>query len=405
MKDLMLIRILGADRPGIASTVTNLMAQYGVDILDMGQSVIHDALSLGLLIRIPQGGESAAVVKDLLYASHEMGINCKFTPISAEEYTQWVEAAGKPRWIVTLLGRTISAAQVAAVSRVITFHKLNIQSIHRLTGRPATEEADRQRPACIEFSVRGDPGDVVSMRKAFLAIASQMGVDIALQEDNAFRRNRRLVAFDMDSTLIRLEVIDELAKAWGVGEQVSYITEAAMRGELDFKQSLKKRLELLRGMPQGMLEKVSQHIPLNDGAEKLIRNLKRFGYKTAVLSGGFTYFGEKLQAQLGIDTVHANKLAIENGVLTGDVEGAVVDAQRKADLLKELAAKENISLQQTIAVGDGANDLPMLNLAGLGIAFRAKPLVKEGAGHAISTLGLDAILYLLGFRDRDIEEL
>jgi len=403
MNDLMLVHVFGPDRPGIANTISGLLAQYGVDILDVGQSVIHDALSLGMLIRIPEGAQSAAAVKDLLYAAHEMGISCKFTPVSAQEYDNWVDLAGKPRWIVSLLGRTISSAQFAAVSRVITDNGLNIQSVNRLTGRPRREDDDHDRPACIEFSVRGTPSDVKAMRTSFLSIAAEMGVDIALQEDNAFRRNRRLVAFDMDSTLIRVEVIDELAKAWGVGDQVAAITESAMRGELDFRQSLKKRLSLLKGMPVSALDQVAAHIPLNDGAEKLVRNLKRFGYKTAVISGGFTFFGEKLKEKLGIDHVHANVLEIKDGKLTGEVDGEIVDARRKADLLRSIAERESISLKQTIAVGDGANDLPMLNLAGLGIAFRAKPVVKEGAGHAISTLGLDAILYLLGFRDRDIE--
>ncbi len=403
MNDMILVHIFGVDRTGVIASFSSLMAGYGVDILDMGQAVIHDALSLGMLIRMPQGAQSAAVVKDLLYAAHELGISCKFTPVTQERYQAWVDGAGKPRWIVTLLGRTISAAQVAAVTRVITDNGLNIQSINRLTGRPSLDEDGESRPACIEFSVRGKPGDVDAMRRHFLRIAAEMGVDIALQEDNAFRRNRRLVAFDMDSTLIRAEVIDELAKAGGVGQQVAAITESAMRGELDFRQSLRKRLSLLKGMPAEMLEKVAQDIPLNDGAEKLVRNLKRFGYRTAIISGGFTFFGQRLQARLGIDHMHANALRIVDGHLTGEVDGEIVDAQRKAALLRSIAESEGISLQQTIAVGDGANDLPMLNLAGLGIAFRAKPVVKEGAGHAISTLGLDAVLYLLGFRDRDME--
>ncbi len=205
----------------------------------------------------------------------------------------------------------------------------------------------------------------------------------------------------MDSTLIAAEVIDELAKEVGVGRDVAAITESAMRGEIDFKQSLRRRLMLLRGLPAATLEAVAERIPMTEGAERLITNLKRFGYKIAIISGGFTYFGRRLQERLGIDFLFANELEITDGRLTGHVVGDIVDAAKKAEILTTLAAREGLSLQQVIAVGDGANDLPMLNLAGLGIAFHAKPVVKQGAKQAISTLGLDSILYLVGMRDRD----
>lgn len=218
-----------------------------------------------------------------------------------------------------------------------------------------------------------------------------------------YRRTRRLVCFDMDSTLIEAEVIDELAKAAGVGEQVIEITEAAMRGELDFEASFRKRLALLKGLDEGVLEDIAASLPITEGAEKLVSTINKLGYKTAILSGGFTYFGRYLQKRLGIDYVFANELEIENGKVTGQVSGTIVDGKRKAELLRELAQKEKISLEQVVAVGDGANDLPMLSIAGLGIAFRAKPLVKAEAKQAISHLGLDAILYLMGFRDREIQ--
>ncbi len=312
-----------------------------------------------------------------------------------------MEAQGKARHIVTLLARTITAEQVAAISRVIAENGLNIDVITRLSGRTSLTESSSSRQACVEFSVRGTPPDPAGIKGQFLAIAGNLGVDIAFQEDGAFRRNRRLVAFDMDSTLIAAEVIDELAKEAGVGKDVAAITESAMRGEIDFKQSLRKRLMLLRGLPAGTLDAVAERIPMTDGAERLINNLKRFGYKIAIISGGFTYFGRRLKERLGIDFLFANELEIQDGGLTGNVVGDIVDAAKKAEILAGLAAREGLSLQQVIAVGDGANDLPMLNLAGLGIAFHAKPVVKQGAKQAISTLGLDSILYLIGMRDRD----
>ncbi|EGJ49867.1 phosphoserine phosphatase SerB [Desulfocurvibacter africanus] len=401
MREIVLIHVYGQDRPGIMHALTAKLAEYGVDILDIGQAVIHDSLSLSLMIKIPPESESAPIIKEVLFLAHELDVGLKFTPVDSDEYETWVAAQGKPRHIVTLLGRKIAASQVAAVSQVLTEAGLNIESAHRLSGRaPLGTELSRSR-ASVEFSVRGTPSDPNALRESFLAISSELEVDIAFQEDNAFRRNRRLVAFDMDSTLIQAEVIDELAAAYGVGEQVSAITAAAMRGELDFRESLRRRLALLKGMPADRLEEVAGRIPLTEGAERLIRNLKRFGYKIAIISGGFTFFGRRLQESLGIDYLYANELEIADGRLTGGVQGGIVDAARKAEVLREIAARENISLQQVIAVGDGANDLPMLGLAGLGIAFHAKPVVKRGARQSISTLGLDSILYLMGLRDRD----
>jgi len=243
--------------------------------------------------------------------------------------------------------------------------------------------------------------DEAKFREELLAITDSLGIDIAFQEDNIFRRNRRLVVFDMDSTVITSEVIDELAIEAGVGAEVAAVTERAMRGELDFSESLRLRVSKLAGLEESVLEQVARCLQLTEGAETLFHNLHNLGFKTAILSGGFTYFGLYLQKKLNIDYVYANELEIENGKLTGKVVGQVVDGNRKAELLEHIAGKENIRLEQTIAVGDGANDLPMLGRAGLGIAFRAKPIVRESARQAISTLGLDAILYLMGFRDRD----
>ena len=400
MNEIIMINIAGDDRPGVTSSITGILADHDVAVLDIGQAVIHDTLSLGLLVSLPSGTEAASILKDVLFRCHEMGLQVRFLPVSADSYQQWVAGQGKQRHIVTLLARKISAQHIAHVTEIVSRYGLNIDRIDRLSGRVPLEGVDEQSKASGELSVRGNLADASDFRGELLTLASEMDIDIAYQEDSMFRRTRRLVAFDMDSTLIEAEVIDELASAAGVGEKVAEITERAMRGEIDFKESFAARVALLKGLDESVLEGIAESLPITEGAERLVSTLKKLGYKTAILSGGFTYFGHYLQKRLGIDYVYANELAIEEGRVTGEVSGVVVDGQRKAELLREIAQREGIDMEQVIAVGDGANDLPMLSIAGLGIAFRAKPIVRENAKQSISTLGLDSILYLLGISDR-----
>ena len=401
MREIVLINITGEDRPGLTAAITGVLARGGVNILDIGQAVIHDTLSFGILVEIPGTEQGSSVLKDLLFTGYELNQQVRFTPVSEEDYRNWVSNQGKPRHIVTLLTRKVTAEQLQRVSSITAKYGLNIDHIDRLSGRVALDTPVEQGKGCIEFSVRGEPADPQALRAEFLSVGQELSVDIAFQQDSLFRRNRRLAVFDMDSTLIEAEVIDELAKAAGVGEQVSEITERAMRGELDFRASFKERLALLKGLDVNVLDEIGASLRLTEGAETLFAELKRLGYKTAILSGGFTYFAKQLQAKLGIDYVFANELEVVDGKCTGVAIEPIVDAQRKADLLTELARKEGLQMEQTIAVGDGANDLPMLAIAGLGVAFRAKPLVRQSAKQAISTLGLDGVLYLLGMRDRE----
>ena len=405
MREILLVSLAGPDRPGISAAITNALKDHQVNILDVSQAVIHDQLTLGLVIETAGEQDAALLMRAVLFQAHALGLQARFTPISADSYHQWVAGHGKARHILTVLARKVTADHLAAITALIADQGLNIDGLQRLSGRvPLEGEGDPERTkACLEFSLRGDPRDSNQLRADCLRLAGEHGIDIAFQRDNAFRRSRRIVCFDMDSTLIEHEVIDELAKAAGVGEQVAEITERAMQGELDFIQSFEARVALLKGLDASVLEGIAQSLKLTEGAEHLMRTLKALGYKTAILSGGFTYFGEHLQRKLGIDYVFANSLEVEDGKVTGRVTGRVVDGARKAELLREIAAKEGVNLEQVIAVGDGANDLPMLSIAGLGIAFRAKPLVRASARQAISTLGLDGILYLLGVRDRDLD--
>jgi len=376
-----------------------LCAEYQSDILDVGQSVIHDRLSIGLLVSV-SSERVERLQQSLEVMCQSEGLSLDWEYVTEDRYTDWVNAQGQPRYIVTLLARRVSAEHIAALGAVVYRHGLNIDGITRLSGRIPLGPVPPSSKACVEFSVRGQTADRAQFRRELMSVASRLDIDLAFQQDDMYRRNRRLVVFDMDSTLIEAEVIDELAKRAGVGEQVMSITDRAMRGELNFKDSFSERVALLKGLPASVLEDIAHTLPVTEGAAHLISVLRRLGYRTAIVSGGFTYFAKALQAQLGIDYVFANELDIENGVVTGRVTGDVVDGERKAQLLRQLAQAEDISLQQVIAVGDGANDLPMLSIAGLGIAFRAKPLVQEAAEQSISTLGLDAILYLLGISDR-----
>ena len=400
MNNILLISISGEDQPGLTAGITAILAEHSVNILDIGQAVIHATLSMGVLVEVPQDSNEGQISDAIEGYVRQHSMRVRISPVSEDSYGQWVQGQGRARYIITLLARKITADQLARVTAVVSRHGLNIDGINRLSGRIPLGELPALSKACVEFSVRGLLQDADAFRRDLLETAGVLEVDLAFQEDNMYRRNRRLVAFDMDSTLIEAEVIDELASLAGVGEQVSAITERAMRGEMDFSESFRARVALLQGLEEGALQQVANQLRITEGAEHLIATLRTLGYKTAILSGGFTYFAQHLQNRLGMDYVYANELDIVDGVVSGNIKGVIVDGARKAELLRQLAREEDIDLQQVIAVGDGANDLPMLSIAGLGIAFRAKPLVKQSAEQSISTLGLDAILYLLGFSDK-----
>lgn len=402
--ELILINISGDDRPGVTSALTEILARHQAQILDIGQADIHHSLSLGILFRT-DSDRSGDILKDLLFKCYELNVKIRFSPVSIEDYENWVSRQGKNRWIITILGRQLTANHIALVTEEIAAQQLNIDGIQRLTGRmPLQENEEPRAKACIEFSVRGNPRDVNAMRSRFMQISQSEEFDISLQEDNVFRRCRRLICFDMDSTLIETEVIDELADRAGVGAQVRAITESAMRGEIDFCESFSRRVALLKGLDESVMREIAENLPITEGLERMMQVLKRTGYKTAILSGGFTYFGNYLKQRFGFDYVYANELEIVDGKLTGRYLGDIVDGKRKAELLKIIAQVENINIAQTIAVGDGANDLPMLSTAGLGIAFHAKPKVKQTARQSISTIGLDGVLYFLGFKDSFITD-
>lgn len=401
--EIILININGADRPGVTAALTEILAKNNAVILDIGQADIHNHLSLGILFQSTEGN-SGDILKELLFKSYELDVNIRFNPITEQEYSKWVGMQGKNRYIITILSRKLAAKQIAGVSRIVAEQDMNIDDIKRLTGRIPLDENARTPKASVEFSVRGTPKNKECMKAEFMKLSTELEMDISFQEDSMYRRMRRLICFDMDSTLIETEVIDELAIRAGVGDQVKAITEAAMRGEIDFCESFRQRCALLKGLDVSVMQEIAENLPITEGVDRLMRILKKVGFKIAILSGGFTYFGNFLKQKYNIDYVYANELEIENGKLTGNYVGDIVDGKRKAELLRLIAQVENVDIRQTVAVGDGANDLPMISIAGLGIAFHAKPKVKATAKQSISTIGLDGILYFLGYKDSYLDE-
>jgi phosphoserine phosphatase len=384
-----IVTVTGPDRPGITSRLTGILAQMGASLIDIEQVVIQRQLSLGMLIGIQ---EDRGVLKELLFAAKELGVSLEFVPLD-----DFDPRAPKPeRYVVTAIGKSLGAGEMHALSTTLAEHRANIAKISRLS------HGDLRS---VEVHVDLASGDrAAPLKEALLRLAMRSSFDIALQREGIFRRSKRMVVMDMDSTLISIEIIDELARAHGVREQVATVTERAMAGEMDYDESLRRRLALLAGLEISVLKRLASELPLTEGAETLMRALKRLGYRTAVISGGFSIAAESLKLQLGIDYAYSNTLEVKDGRLTGKVVGPIVNAARKAELLDTIAQSESILLDQVIAVGDGANDLLMLEKAGLGIAFRAKPKLRAAADTSISSGGLDSILYLLGFNAKEVEE-
>jgi phosphoserine phosphatase len=393
-KNRVLVTVTGPDRTGVTATLTGILAEQGAILHDIEQVVVQGQLTLCLLVGLPRTRD---VLKELLFAAKELKMELDFQPVEGDPPVPARPAEVGRRYVITAIGPALGARHLHAIASTLAAEGANIEKISRLSeGTLASVELHVSLP-------HGRDSD--ALKRTLLTVATSAGFDVSLQRESLFRRSKRLVVMDMDSTLIRIEVIDELARAAGVVDRVSRITERAMQGEMDYDQSLRERVELLKGLDVKVLDRIAAELPLTEGAETLIRVLKRLGFKIAIISGGFSRAAEALKRRLGIDYAYSNNLEIVDGKLTGRVVGPIVNAQRKAELLETIAQAEGVLLDQVIAVGDGANDALMLERAGLGIAFHAKPKLRESADTSISASGLDAILYLLGISGRELHEI
>jgi len=411
-KNAILLSITGPDRPGITSAITQILADSGVRLLDIEQVVTRSILSLSILIESdhslkkpprdlkagansPGNGAAARhLLRDLLFQAHELGLSMDFKIVRRDEA---LKKRPSQNYVVTCLGPSVRLPAIAKLATLLSNEKVNIQRINTIA---------QKRLECIEMTLSATrPIDPRTLTRKLLHLNAEFGVDIAVQEESLYRRAKRLIVMDMDSTLVQVEVIDELAKEAGVGERVARITHRAMNGELSFPEALRERVRLLKGLPVRVLQKVYKRMPFTPGAKELIFVLKKLGYRTAVLSGGFDYFTSRVKESLGLDYAYSNNLEVIDGAVTGEILGEIVDGKKKAELMEEIARKEGITLDQVIAIGDGANDLPMITRAGLGIAFNAKPRVREAAHYSITQKNLDSILYLLGITERELGEI
>jgi phosphoserine phosphatase len=395
--DRIVIHVSGVDRPGVTARLTEIVAEENAQLVDIGQSVLHGYLTLSAILDIP--GESNALRK-ILFAASELGLRLEvsaFSPASPRP------AEGGPGLCVTVLGPLADGLAVARITRSMAALGMNILEIRSLSehGLGGIELIADLGPASSFAHL-----DLAEIRGKFLALGSELGVDLAVQRDDIYRRNKRLVCMDVDSTFVKGELIDELAGLAGVKDQVSEITARAMRGELDFKAALAARVKLLEGLPFERAGELARKFELTPGAERFVRTLKSLGYRVGLVSGGFDFFVDDLKNRFGLDFAFSNELEVKDGVVTGRVLGTIVDGERKAQLLRDTAKVYKVRLEQTVAIGDGANDMLMLKTAGLGIAFRAKAPLQKVADMSLNHHeSLDTLLFLMGFHQRDLNSM